>query len=153
MSDFWSAGEPISAAKLNRSSAATARVNYNGSGTFERSGSQWSIGESVSPQPESFWVSADEEIVVQIPIPGTSQFRSIYQYSWTECRYDPAHGFWTATGRSGTASYDPLVNYNPTQRIPLSGMAYLDPLSSTPVVETVYPVTRDPATGQLFFFS
>jgi hypothetical protein len=149
MRDDWKQGEPLSAAKLNRSSAATAFVDYNGSGSLMRSGKNWVIGEPQSASVESFWVSVDKEYETTFTNGGDS--RTIYKYDWTEVQFNRAYGVWTKTGRSGNADDDPLMSYDPTIQIPLSTVEpYV--FSAEKIVSGVLSVVRDPLTGQLFFF-
>lgn len=156
MSDRFNPGDFISADKLNRASAATAQISYSGPGQFTRSGSAWSIGEAQSDSVESFWVSCDEETSQTYTISQSStvlESRTVYRYSWSEVRFDKTYGLWIKTGRRGDAGCDPLMNYDPTQKIPLTETPAATGFCSLPTVKTVYPVVREPNTGQLFFFS
>ena len=157
MSAYWKPGERISSSKLNDSSAATSQIDYTGQGDFQRNGKNWSLSDVRASNIESFWVSVDSENAVNISIPGTSstsqQYRTIYKYDWTEVRYDPYLGLWTKTGRGGSFETDPLVNFDPTQKIPLTPVETNNVYTDLPVVKSVKPVVRDPQTGQLFFFS
>lgn len=157
MSAYWRPGEPVSAAKLNESSAATGTASVTSPGTFDRSGKNWAMTAPNVDANEQFWVAVVEEVPVSLPTPGSSttsqQFRTIYTYSWYECRFDVNTGFWVPSGRRGDALQDCVMNYDPTQRIPLSGDPVDSPFSDVPVVTQVIPVARDPVSGQLFFFS
>lgn len=150
MRDDWKQGEPLSAAKLNRSSAATAFVDYNGSGSLMRSGKNWVVGEPQSASVESFWVSVDKEYRKVFVI--GAKTRTIYLYDWTEVQFDTGFGVWTKTGRSGNAFDDPLMHYDPTTKISLS-VAEDYAFSVGKNIRGVKTVIREPLTGQLFFFS
>ena len=152
MGDYWNPGEPVSASKLNRNSASTGSISYDGPGAFDRSGNNWSMVGHTAPDVQGLWVAVDsvKEYVFRL---GSSNFRTIYKHSWTEVEFDPVYGLWRKTSRKGSCDCDPLMHYDPTQQIPLSPVENAAPFSSTPTYKTVYPVTRDPGTGQLFFFS
>lgn len=150
MSDRWSPGESLSAAKLNRNSASTNSAISTGPGGFSKVGSSFG---STSPDtaPETFWVAIDEAKGVNADI-GSN--RVIYRHSWTMVTYDPARGAWRrCTGIGGNWAVDPVYNYDPLQKIPETGPGNTIGSSPEKFVTTVYPVTRDPRTGILFFFS
>jgi hypothetical protein len=165
MSDRWNKGEPLSAAKLNRHSASNAQTNYSGNGYMERSGNNWGIDSPSPSGVESFWVSVDREEAITYetqtstpytpgsPSTTTTHSRTIYRYEWTEVRFDKTFGCWVKTGTTGHMGADPLVNYDPTQRIPLTEDPVTSPFSGMPIVKGIVPVMRDPQCGQLFFFS
>lgn len=150
MSDRWNPGEPLSAAKLNRNSASTNTAYSAGPGGFVKSGSTFG---SAAPDTtaEGFWVAIEEGKGVPADI-GSN--RIIYKHSWTMVTYDPARGAWRrCTGTGGNWAVDPVYNYDPTQKIPDTGPGTTIGTSPEKFVTTVYPVTRDPRTGILFFFS
>jgi hypothetical protein len=152
MGDRFRAGEPLSASKMNRNSASTNTTGYYGPGSYIKSGSTFGSVQPDVSGVESFWVSIDEENAEQVDQSFASG-RVIYKYSWTEVQFDQGAGSWRkSSSRSGHFSFDPVYNFDPTQRIPITAEGTLGN-SSVKYVTTVYPVTRDPHTGVLFFFS
>lgn len=157
MSDRWKSGEPISASKLNRNSASTGPAAFYGSNSFQKSGNAFgSVTNDL--MPESFWVAIEDQ--PQMPTeqvvldPAFASNRTVYKHSWTEVTFDPARGAWRRNhAHKGHAKVDPVYNVDPTQQIPATGEGSTIGSSTEKFVTQVYPVTRDPHSGILFFFS
>lgn len=151
MSDRWKSGEPISASKLNRNSASTNSSGFYGSNSFQKFGNSFgSLNDDV--MPESFWVAIED--YKQITLDQTlASNRTVWKHIWTEVTYDPVRGAWRRNKARQGSWNDPVYNVDPTQQIPLTGEGSTIGNSSEKFVTQVYPVTRDPQTGILFFFS
>ena len=152
MSDRWKSGEPISASKLNRNSASTGPSAFYGSNSFQKSGNAFgSVSNDL--MPESFWVAIENSEQVALDQAIASN-RTVYRHSWTEVTFDPVRGAWRRNpAHKGSAKVDPVYNVDPTQQISVTGAGSTIGSSTEKFVTQVYPVTRDPHSGILFFFS
>ena len=153
MSDRWKSGEPISASKLNRNSASTGPSAFYGSNSFQKSGNAFgSVSNDL--MPESFWVAIEDEPEQVVLNQAFASNRTVYKHSWTEVTFDPVRGAWRRNpANKGSAKVDPVYNVDPTQQISVTGAGSTIGSSTEKFVTQVYPVTRDPHSGILFFFS
>ena len=103
--------------------------------------------------PESFWVAIENSEQVALDQAIASN-RTVYRHSWTEVTFDPVRGAWRRNpAHKGSAKVDPVYNVDPTQQISVTGAGSTIGSSTEKFVTQVYPVTRDPHSGILFFFS